>query len=112
MLAPLLWRAPATKNATTLWILTITKGLARYFARLDTERPTHTWTRQICDGSLGTTADLASELADRIVELHCRGAPQYYTEWTQRAAGKSMLSPAAEAFLRAVSSVAIGLPTS
>jgi hypothetical protein len=84
---------------------------SRYFARADTTRPTHAWSKHTSNGSPTSETDLAAELAEQIVRLHARGCPQHYEAWRERVLNGAPLSSQARAFLEALAGTSVGLPT-
>jgi hypothetical protein len=75
-------------------------------------KSTHTWTLQLHDTAIADANTLGSVLADRIIELQCRGAPHLFIAWRSRADGGGPLNIQTRLALEAFVAPAFGLPGS
>lgn len=85
-------------------------GLGDFFQLTETLAPTHRWTLVSHDSNSSPLEALARVLADRIMELRCRGCPHHYGAWRDHANGGQRPTGASEAALKAFIEPAFGLP--
>ena len=73
---------------------------------------THTWALQLHDPAIVDANTLGSVLADRIIELQCRGAPHLSIAWRTRADGGGASNIHTRQALEAFVAPPFGLPGS
>ena len=80
------------------------------FIRTTQAKKTHTWALQMHDPALLNADTLAIRLADRIMELRCRGAVHHLAAWRARAGGGAAPDAVTREALTAFVAPAFGLP--
>ncbi len=84
--------------------------LGDFFEPSETIAETHSWTLLRHDSDVFRSEILAEILADRIIQLLCRGCPQHYRAWRQCIDGDSSLSDASRSAISVFIRRGLGLP--